>query len=219
MFQPDPALKFYGDHHHRYMLDGEWLPYSMSQVLSWDMSPPQRAAIERTKDGEDGWKIRGETLHKILSEFLNGEGSIYDDKWTAWVEPLLADDLFKDVTTIATEMPICDRVKRVAGAFDFLIETLASNTETGATSEKRLILGDLKTVSSRKGVSSRKPAKAQLGAYASFLAGSPYRTEVTDVVTVICGPERTRCVFTDVDTAIAEWEEQWGRFQATQPSW
>ena len=208
MFQPDPALIFYGDHHHRYMLDGEWLPYSVSQVLSWDMSPAQRAAIERTKDGEDGWKVSGDTIHRVLDQFLNGEGSIYDDKWTAWVEPLLADDLFKDVTTIATETPICDRVKRVAGAFDFLIED-----------KNRLILGDLKTVSSRKGVSSRKPAKAQLGAYASFLAGSPYRTMVTDVVTVICGPERTRCVFTDVNTAIAEWEEQWGRFQATQPSW
>lgn len=208
MFQPDPALKFYGDHHHRYMLDGEWLPYSVSQVLSWDMSPAQRAAIERTKDGEDGWQIRGNTIHRVLDQFLNGEGSIHDDKWTAWIEPLLADDLFKDVTTIATETPICDRVKRVAGAFDFLIED-----------KNRLILGDLKTVSSRKAVSSRKLPLPQLGAYASFLAGSPYRVAVTDVVSVICGPERTRCVFTDVDTAIAEWEEQWGRFQATQPSW
>jgi len=219
MFQPDSALTFYGDHHHRYMLDGEWLPYSVTQVLSWDMSPAQRAAIERTKDGEDGWQIRGNTIHRGLDQFLNGEGSIYDDKWTAWVEPLLADDLFKDVTTIATEMPICDRIKRVSGSFDFLIETLASNTETGATSEKRLILGDLKSVSSRKAVSSRKLPIPQLGAYASFLAGSPYRVAVTDVVSVICGPERTRCVFTDVNTAIAEWEEQWGRFQATQPNW
>ena len=108
LLDPVPGLEFY-PLQHKYRLNGEWLPYNVSTVLSFDMSPTQRAAIERTKDGPDGWAERGRTIHRVLcEEFLRGEGSIYDEKWAPWIEPLLDEPLFKGVQTLATEYAVCD---------------------------------------------------------------------------------------------------------------
>ena len=205
LLDPVPGLEFY-ELQHKYRLNGEWLPYNVSTVLSWDMSPAQRAAIERTREGPDGWEIRGWTLHRVLKRHLLGEPDIVDDRWTPWIEPLLDQPLFKGVEVLAVEYPICDKIKRVGGSLDFLLRRGDS-----------VILGDLKTVSSKKVVSSRKPATAQLAAYQSMLASLHPRLMITDLVTVVCGPERTRIINSDAETAWQQWEEAWGRFHATQP--
>ncbi len=205
LLKPVPGLDFF-ELQHKYRLDGEWLPYNVSTVLSWDMSPAQRAAIERTKEGPDGWEIRGRTLHRVLKRHLLGEPDIVDDRWTPWIEPLLNEPLFKGVEVLAVEYSICDKIKRVGGSLDFLLRRGDS-----------VILGDLKTVSSKKVVSSRKPATAQLAAYQSMLASLHPRLMITDLVTVVCGPERMRIINSDAETAWQDWEEAWGRFQASQP--
>lgn len=174
------------------------------------MPAAQRAAIERTKEGPDGWEIRGRTLHRVLERHLLGEPDIVDDRWTPWIEPLLDQPLFKGVEVLAVEYPICDKIKRVGGSLDFLLRPTDPD-------DNRVILGDLKTVSSKKGVSSRKPATAQLAAYQSMLASLHPRLMITDLVTVVCGPERTRIINSDAETAWQQWEEAWGRFHATQP--
>lgn len=208
LLDPVPGLEFYGDPHHRYRYLGEWLPYNVSSVLSFDMSSTQRAAIERTKDGPDGWAERGSTIHRVLcDEFLLGHGSVYDEKWAPWIEPLLDEPLFKGVETLATEYAVCDKIKRVGGSLDFLLRV---------PDDKRVILGDLKTVSSKKGVSSRRPATAQLQAYRSFLAVHHPLLVVTDLVTVVCGPDKTRIINSDPE-GWEEWEDAWGRFNATLP--
>ncbi len=116
---PVPGLEFY-PLQHKYRLNGEWLPYNVSTVLSFDMSPTQRAAIERTKDGPDGWAERGRTIHRVLcEEFLRGEGSIYDEKWAPWIEPLLDEPLFKGVQTLATEYASATRSSELAAALIF----------------------------------------------------------------------------------------------------
>ena len=207
LLDPVPGLEFF-KLQHKYRLNGEWLPYNVSTVLSFDMSPSQQAAIERTKDGPDGWAERGRTIHRVLcDEFLRGEGSIYDEKWAPWIEPLLEHPLFKGVETLATEYAVCDKIKRIGGSLDFLLRVRDDN---------RVILGDLKTVSSKKGVSSRRPATAQLQAYRSFLAVHQPSLVVTDLVTVVCGPERTRIINSDPE-GWQEWEDAWGRFNATIP--
>ena len=209
LLDPVPGLEFY-ELQHKYRLDGEWLPYNVSTVLSWDMPAAQRAAIERTKEGPDGWEIRGRTLHRVLERHLLGEPDIVDDRWTPWIEPLLDQPLFKGVEVLAVEYPICDKIKRVGGSLDFLLRPTDPD-------DNRVILGDLKTVSSRQGVSSRKPATAQLAAYQSMLASLHPRLMITDLVTVVCGPERTRIINSDAETAWQHWEDAWGRFHATQP--
>ncbi len=203
LLDPVPGLKFY-PLQHKYRLFGEWLPWNVSTVLSWDMAPAQRAAIERTRGGPDGWEIRGRTLHRVLERYLLGEPDIVDDRWTPWIEPLLDQPLFKGVEVLAVEYPVCDKIKRVGGSLDFLLRRGDS-----------VILGDLKTVSSKKGVSSRRPATAQLQAYHSFLCSS-HRLFVTDMVTVVCGPDKTVVRETDPN-GWQEWEDAWGRFHATQP--
>ena len=142
LLDPVPGLEFY-PLQHRYRLWGEWLPYNVSNVLSFDMSHSvQRAAIERTKDGPDGWAVRGKTIHRVLcDEFLLGHDPVYDEKWAPWIEPLLEQPLFKGGDTGA-EYAVCDKIKRVGGSFDFLLRTTDPN-------DKRVILGDLKTVSSK----------------------------------------------------------------------
>ena len=212
------GLEFYSKLH-RYRLDGEWLPHNVSTVLSFDMKPEQRAAIERTKDGPDGWQVRGEEIHWILNKHLTcmatnlNHGFTYDDRWSSWAEPLLEDELFKGAKVLATEYAICDRFKGVGGTLDFLLEKPAAS----AGQPKRVILGDLKTVSSKKAVSSRKAATAQLAAYSSMMAMLHPEIVITDLVTVVCGPERTRVIHSDPETAWREWDEAWGRFSATQP--
>ena len=111
----------------------------------------------------DGQKEAAPFTACCAMNFCLGHGSVYDEKWAPWIEPLLNEPLFKGVETLATEYAVCDKIKRIGGSFDFLLRTTDPN-------DKRVILGDLKTVSSKKGVSSRRPATAQLQAYRSFLA-------------------------------------------------
>ena len=207
LLDPVPGLESYPEIH-RYRLNGEWLPWSVNQVLSFDMSPIARDRIEATKHGPDGWLERGKTIHACLEHKLLTGQQQGNDKWAAWLEPLYDCDLFKDAETLATEYVVCDKLKRVGGTFDFLLRKGDS-----------VILGDLKTVSSKKGVSSRKPATAQLAAYQSMMASLHSSLVITDLVTVVSGPERTRVIWSDAKTAWVEWIESWGRFSCTQPDW
>ena len=82
-----------------------------------------------------------------------------------------------------------------------------------------MILGDLKSVSSKRALAARKPADAQLAAYQSMLASLHPSLLVTDLVTVVCGPGETRILNTDAESAWTHWEEAWGRYAVTLPSW
>ena len=66
LLDPVPGLEFY-PLIHRYRYKGEWLPYSVTQVIDHDLKPFLRAQFEKTKDGPDGWKARGDAVHKAVS--------------------------------------------------------------------------------------------------------------------------------------------------------
>ena len=51
---------------HRYCFRGDWLPFSVTGIVS-DLRPAARKQIERTKDGPDGWELRGTSIHAILA--------------------------------------------------------------------------------------------------------------------------------------------------------
>ena len=70
MLEPVPGLEFFPGPH-RYRMDGLWVPHSVTQVLSFDMSPSKREAIERTKGGPDGWEARGNAVHSALDQYLS----------------------------------------------------------------------------------------------------------------------------------------------------
>ena len=127
---------------------------------------------------------------------------MHDDRWSPWIDALTDDTLFKGIETLATEYRVVDRYNSVAGSFDFLI-----------SSDAGTFLGDLKTVSSRKAVSSRKPATAQLGAYVKMLQQWQPKLMVTQCVTVVSGPERCKVIRENPEDCINAWEEARGRFQ------
>jgi hypothetical protein len=193
MIDEVPGLEFFSIPH-RYRYKGQWVPHSVTQVLGFDMSPSKRQAIDRTKDGPDGWEVRGNTCHKALDEYLrsmklqNGHGVIYEDRWADWIDPLLDHPIFKGVEVLATEYAVYVKQKNCAG-------------------------------STKKALAARRPAHAQLAAYQSMLASAHRTLVVTDLVTVVCGPGETRILYTDVETAWTHWDEAWGRYSVTLPTW
>ena len=213
MLDPVPELEFH-EGLHRYRWRGEWLAHNVSDVLDVDMTPFKRAMIDKYKDGPDGWAARGTAIHKALELHLQNEPQIVDDKWSPWLDPLLDDPFFKGVETLATEYRVMDRYKSLGGSFDFLIRLKEEGLEP---SKQLVILGDLKTVSSRKAISSRAPATAQLGAYLSCLALNQPNITVGMCVTVVSGPEKVKFIKQDPEECLEAWGEAWGKFQATQP--
>jgi hypothetical protein len=207
LLDPIPELDFY-EGQHRYRWRGNWILNNVSDVLSDDLTPYAKSQIEKYKNGPDGWLVRGETIHRSLDRYLRSEVDMHDDKWSPWIDTLLSDDLFQGVETLATEYRVVDRYNSVAGSFDFLLRY--------EDDPSFVILGDLKTVSSRKAVSGRKPATAQLGAYAKMLQQWHAKLTVTECVTVVSGPEKCKVIRQDPCECMNAWEEAWGRFQAKQ---
>jgi hypothetical protein len=196
---------------HRYCFRGDWLPFSVTGVIS-DLSEAARKHIARTKDGPDGWELRGNTVHGIIEQQLRGiaigdlQDVIYDDRWGQWARPLLDHWLFRDCTVLAVEYALCDPFKRVGGCVDFLVRTAEGQT----------ILGDLKTVTTAAALKSRKPATAQLGAYASMLAHWWPTIMIDRCATLVAAPGECELKVQETACCIAAWQEAWEKHQAAE---
>ena len=197
----------FDDRAHRYCFLGDWLPFSVTGVIS-DLSEAARKQIERTKDGPDGWELRGNTVHGILEQHLRGgmTGAVYEERWAPWAEPLLDHWLFRGCTVLAVEYRICDPRKRVGGTWDFLVRTAQGQT----------ILGDLKTVSSAAAMKSRKPASAQLGALASMLAHWWPTITIDRCATLVSAPGECELKVQEPVECMAAWQEAWEKHQAEE---
>lgn len=210
MIESDPLIHF-DEARHAYAYDGTWLTTSVTRVIS-DLDDAARAQIAATKDGPDGWQIRGDTIHKALEQhllFLAGEtkqGLVIPEKWAEWIEPMVDHWLWDSAVVEAVELRLCDPSKSLGGSFDFLISDRDGN----------LVLGDLKTVRTKKAVDTRKSAASQLGAYTSMLNRS-HKLYVNKCVTLVAGPGKTRLITEEPDHCVAEWEEALSRFNARQP--
>jgi len=90
-----------------------------------------------------------------------------------------------------------------SGSFDFLVRT----------SNGKLALGDLKTVSSDKAVSQRQPAKAQLGGYLAMLIDHHPELSVDSCYTLVSGPGRYRLIKSEPDECLMEWIGAWDAFK------
>jgi hypothetical protein len=139
-----------------------------------------------------------------LERYLLEEDKSDPGDYSEWVEPLLSCWLFRNCKVLAVEYRLSDPIRRVAGCFDFMIET-----ERGTT-----VLGDLKTVGSALAAKRRKPATAQLGAYRSMLAAHHPLLSVDRCVTVVAGPGCCVVKSSDVNDCIAAWDKAWERFSA-----
>ena len=203
LLEPIPELDFF-EEQHRYRWRNNWILDNVSDVLQSELNAFAKKKIEETKHGEDGWLARGRTIHRSLDRYLRGEVDMHDDKWSDWIDALLDNELFQGIETLATEFRVVDRFNSVAGSFDFLIRE-----ESGM-----IILGDLKTVSSAKAVSSRKPATGQCGAYVKMLMQHYPQIVVSQCVTVVSGPGKVKIIREEPQDCINAWEEAYGRHQA-----
>jgi len=203
LLEPIPELDFF-EEQHRYRWRDNWILDNVSDVLQSELNAFAKKKIEETKHGEDGWLVRGRTIHRSLDRYLRGEVDMHDDKWSDWIDALLDNELFQGIETLATEFRVVDRFNSVAGSFDFLIKQ-----KDGMT-----VLGDLKTVSSAKAVSGRKPATGQCGAYVKMLQQHYPRIQVTQCVTIVSGPGKVKVIREDPEDCINAWEEAYGLHQA-----
>jgi hypothetical protein len=204
LLPPIPDLEFHPDAH-RYRYQGDWLPWSTTQIVS-DLTPEAKAHIERTKDGPNGWAIRGTTIHGWLESHLLGEAEASHGDFSAWIEALRGCWLWKDCEVLAVEYRLCDPLKRVAGSFDFLLRT----------GKGTVVLGDLKSVGSAPAAKSRKTADAQLGSYVHMLAVHHPNITVERCVTVVSGPGVCEVKSSEVDACCEAWVNAWERFSDEQ---
>lgn len=197
-----PELTF-DEKTHRYCWDGRWLHLSPTKVLGFDMDPIAKQRIEDTKHGPDGWEIRGNTLHGHLERYLSSGVEPEDDEFKEWWGPLRDCWLWKDAEMIGVELRMTDK-ENMGGSCDFLLRT----------ADGLVCLGDLKTVSSKRAVDSRKPATAQLGAYAQMIQKCWPKVFIDKCCTVVCGPGKTRVITEEPDECWLAWEEALGKYQA-----
>ena len=202
MLPPIPELSF-DDESHRYQYDGKWLGLSPTQVLSFDLDEEAKQRIQETKEGPDGWEIRGNTLHNCLEQFLLGAADLNPGAFEEWWKPLRSCWLWEDAKILGVELRMTDK-KRMGGSCDFLIQI----------PDGSIVLGDLKTVSSEKALKSRKPATAQLGAYLYLMSKSYPKVLVDKCVTVVAGPGKTKVITDDPTDCWLAWEDAMSRYQA-----
>ena len=202
MLPPLEGLHF-DEEIHKYKWEDNWLHLSPTQILSIDLDDQAKQRIAETKDGPDGWEIRGNTLHSCLEQHLLGAAELDPGAFTEWWEPLKSCWLWEDAKVMGVELRMTDR-KKMAGSCDFLIQM----------PDKSIVLGDLKTTSSVKATKARKPATEQLGAYIYLLSKSYPKVMVDKVVTVVAGPGVTRVIPGDPAEAWMAWEDAMSRYQA-----
>lgn len=195
---------------HRYHFRGDWLPFSSTGIVS-DLSPQAREQIMRTKDGPDGWAVRGTSVHGILEAHLLhvagvGEPVAVDDRWVPWAESLTTHWLWRGCTVLAVEYMLCDPIRRVGGMFDFLVRTADGLT----------VLGDLKTVRTAAALKSRKPAAAQLGAYTSMAATWWPTIQIDRCVTLVSAPGECEMKVSDPAVCVEAWLEAWDAHQVAE---
>lgn len=188
---------------HRFNWEGRWLSLSPTRVLSIELDDFAKKRIAETKEGPDGWEIRGNTIHECLEQHLLGAADLNPGDFDKWWQPLKNCWLWQDINVLGVELVMTDK-KRMAGICDFLIQL----------PDKSIVLGDLKTVSSLKSLKTRKPATAQLGAYLYLLSKSYPKVMVDKCVTVIAGPGQTRVVTDNPADCWLAWEEAMSKYQA-----
>jgi len=149
LFSDVPDLEFFPDSH-RYRYRGQWIKYSITQVIS-DKTDAQMARIMSTKHI---WEPRGNTVHACLERFLlHGDPGDPGD-YAEWIDPLVNHVMWTRWEPVAVEMRLVDPRHSICGSFDCMLR----NKDDG-----RLVLADLKTLGNTH--SKTRDISPQLGGY------------------------------------------------------
>ena len=203
LLQPIEGLEFDSESH-RYRFNGRWLHTSPTGVLSIDLDDHAKQRIEETRHV---WEPRGNHLHLWLHHYLSGAAELDPGEYADWVGPLRDCWLWKDATTLATELMLVDEKRNMGGSVDFIIKT----GKTGA-----ITIGDLKTVSSKKAADQRKFPYEQLGAYIRMINQCYGHIYIEKAVMVVAAPGYCKVVSGEIDSCSVAWEDAWEKYQQHQ---
>jgi len=164
-------------HSYTWQPTGETLAYSTTEILSALKTPQQLAAFARTKHI---WEPRGTAVHFALEQFLSGipMEDLLGGPYDKWIEPLLTHPFWESFEPIAIEYRVCDLRRSIGGSLDFLGFDHLTN---------RIVLGDLKTTSSKRAPYS---TDAQMGSYLASLIDHR-KVLIDEAVTVWSSPGDT----------------------------
>jgi hypothetical protein len=187
---------------HRYRYRGEWLPWSVSGIAS-PLTPAEREQIMAKRHE---WEPRGNQVHDSMERFLRCDDPI-ETEFEEWCDAGRRHWLVADCELMAAEYRLChpNIAGGVGGSFDALVRN-----------DDGVYLVDFKTVGSKKSVATRKPATAQLGAYAQMLNMWHPLVTITKCCTLVIGPGETRAIFEDPDACVMAWMDKVEAFKMKQ---
>ena len=203
---PNPDLAF-DPIMHRYRLKGELVPWSVTGITSYNMSPQAEAAIAKDKPN---WEPRGNTLHEVLECHLTGRPLPDFGNYSEWAKPLIAHPLFKQYQAVAVEHRMVSKDGFFAGSFDGLLRGFNKDNEPIT------VLMDLKTLK-HAGSPTRSIAK-QAGAYITLLNDN-HQIFVDRVVGVFSKPGSVELVVEDPQDCIDAWQDCLLEFRKSLPDW
>lgn len=181
---------------------GHQFPVSVTGVISAVTKTP--TDLERINQYRHDWEPRGLACHSALETFLRtqktpitGEGTPYED----WIRPLLRHKLWSSCEPVASELPLYDTRRNVAGTTDAVLQ-LKNGTYA---------VLDLKTQS--KATSSPYDTKPQLGAYLAMLNEHYPTLYVSTCLTLWARPNKTVLQSHDPDACWAAWDDVFSKYE------
>lgn len=188
----------------RYSLpNGHQFPVSVTEVISKVTKTP--TDLERIMSYRDSWEPRGNACHYALEIFLKTPTSpamTGDDDYRDWIEPLFSHKLWSSVTPVASELPLYDSRRNVAGTADAVV----------AFKDGTYALLDLKTQS--RVTSSCYDTKPQLGGYLAMCNEHYPHLLFSRCLTLWARPGQTKLESHDPDECWAAWDGVFRAYEA-----
>ena len=135
--------------------NGHQFPVSATGVIS--VMTKSATDLERIMALKHIWEPRGKEVHSALESSLKRQTPTPTGEYTDWIEPLLAHKLWESCDPVASELPLYDSRRNVAGTTDAVVRF----------PDGTYAVLDLKTQS--RANSQTYDTKPQLGAYLAML--------------------------------------------------
>ena len=151
------------------------------------------------------WEPRGNACHQALESFLRSQKSETpqpgEHEYADWIDPLLSHKLWSSCEPVASELPLYDTRRNVAGTADAVVQF----------PDGTYGLLDLKTQSSLK--SSPYDTKPQLGAYLAMLNEHYPTVHVSRCLTLWARPGQATLQAHNPDDCWSSWDEIFSRYE------